>query len=324
MNFLKSFRIMCLVTALTFSASAFCGNEGGGGMVVACYNNGELKRVQLLDLYEGESKGLVFQSFSGNFHTDVFSIAFKIKKNQTQANQLAERIIMLTNSYKFIPSDSELVLTNDALPTFLPVGCKIKQVANYYNDSLIWIDEKLFNKMSYQDQLALALHEYLYSEEREFSVSNSRYTRTITSLAMSTLDPFTMSNFEKATYHCSSGNMGSIMGKIVFFANREDDRSENLWTFDFTYLNGHKIFSKKTVMVGLANKSPLGDFSTPEEGQVDPSFFRFSTGNIESEINSNEMILVKSNANEILVSWKGTDPGDRFQDVKVTCSVIPK
>lgn len=290
------------------SLTAFAGNEGGGGMVVACYKDGELTTVELLDLYEGKAKGLKLQEYSGDFEADINSIATKVKKGPESARRFAEGIIRLSKSYTQIPVDAELELTNDALPTFLPRGCKAKQVANFYNYSLIWLDSVLFNKMSYRDQLALAVHEFIYSIERGMGVSNSRYARTITSLALSTKDPFKATRVKNPTYRCQS----KVPGKFVFMAEPiEGER--NKWIFDFDYINGHVMYAKKSGIVIVSENSPLGDSGGSNDVGT------FSTAELDSEVNPNEMLVVFSSSTRMYLSWAGTDPGDRFVEEDFTC-----
>src|SRR5690606_2619295 len=50
--------------------------------------------------------------------------------------------------------------------------------------NLIYIDQALYDKMDYLNQLALIVHEYIYKNEREAEVKDSRYTRLITGMAL--------------------------------------------------------------------------------------------------------------------------------------------
>lgn len=312
-------KLIVLLVLLPMMAFAADTKGGGGGIVIACYDKeGELTTVELLDLYEARKvKGLTLSDdFSGDFKSDALKIAAKVFKDKWGTELHSELMLRMTEIYRFIPRDAELELTNDAYPVFIPRGCKAKQVANYYNDDLIWVDEVLYEKMSYRDQLALAFHEMVYAQERMAGITNSRYTRTITGHAFSNADPFTERSIDN-THFCSD-----LRGKVHFSAKK--DEKSNWWTFNFVTLNGHNIYSTKKGKFWIHHESPLGvytpDVLDPNEPQYQPDpNGKLSTSWLDSLINPNERAVVRSDKDNLFLSWVGTDPQDSFSNVEFVC-----
>jgi hypothetical protein len=287
---------------------------GGGGLVVACYKGDELVNVELLDLYEGRAKGIKYAALSGDWEKDVQDLAMKIAKNDEHAKYFIDTLKRITSTYRFIPEDSELELTNDAFPAFLPRGCKAKQVANYYNDRLVWIDSALFNKMSYRDQLALAFHETIYYMERiNRPDSDSRYTRTITAHIFSQVDAFVPPFSENYEYYCA-GSDGTTK-YTSFLAKRIEGSEDFNFEFSFIMLNGHYSFTQKIAHV-YVNPGAIEKEQDDDEA-VEPHQI-YST-NILSKINPGESIIVTSTSNRLTLSWQGTDPGDSIRGASVSC-----
>lgn len=303
-----------LFLLLLIPGSVLASKGGGGGLVVACYQGGELTKVELLDLYEGRAKGIEYAALSEDWEKDVQDLAMKVAKDETNAKHLVDRLNRITSSYRFIPEDSELELTNDAFPAFLPRGCKAKQVANYYNDRLVWIDSVLFKKMSYRDQLALAFHETIYFMERIFRPnSDSRYTRTIVSHVFSKDDAFEPPQSENYDYYCAASDAST---KLTSFLAKKIEGSEKFnFEFSFIMLNGHYAYTQKIAHV---NVNPLAIEKEQNEVEtVEP--YLISSANILSRINSDERIIVFSSSNRLFLSWQGTDPGDSIRETRVQC-----
>jgi hypothetical protein len=309
----KFLMILALVPTLSFAQGGGADTKaGGGGIGIACFKGEELVSVELLDMYEARVKKLAQIELSGSFTEDAKKITQKIYKNTKELN----KFFNIVSRYSPIPADSELTITNDALPAFLPRGCKVKQVANYYNDSTIYIDKTLFDKMDYLNQVALAFHEHIYAQERALNVTDSRYTRAIVGLAFSTQDPFAaIPKTGAESFLCSSAD-----GKVSFNATQVK-KEENIWKFSFLTLNGHKIFSPKVADFGINGLSPLGDFSASTTNRsANPN--RVHAANLKSKLNDNEGMVIYSDSEVVTVSWVGTDPGDFNRDVKVSCQRI--
>lgn len=312
---------LMLIPTIALGAIKSDSKGGGGGSVVACYTpEGELKSVELLDIYEGRTKGQTFAELSGDLDTDLNQLAAKLKRADYEAQDFVKSMKGIRANFEFIPRDSELEIIQDAWPVYLPRGCKPKQLANYYNDSVIFVDEVLYEKMDYRNQLALLIHEGLYVREREFGVTDSRYARLITSLLFSTKDPFTPTKYDGVTHICRSWDK-----KTAFFA-RPLSETENRWQFIFNMLNGHRIYSEKTVTMKIGN-SPLSQhdpvsvppgWESEEEGRFDLS--QLSTATMDSKINPNEPFMVWAKPNALKISWKGTDPKDSINEMTVICN----
>ena len=303
-----------LFLLLLVPGAVLASKGGGGGLVVACYQEDELSRVELLDLYEGRAKGIKYAELSGDWGKDVQALAMKIFKDEKNAKFFVDRLYKITSSYKFIPADSELELTNDAFPPFLPRGCTARQVANYYNDRLVWIDEALFNKMSYQDRIALAIHETIYFMERIYrSDSDSRYTRTVVAYIFSEVDAFEPPQSNDYEYYC--GATGASAKFTSFLAKKVEGSEDFNYEISFIMLNGHYVFTQKKAYVDV---NPLAiEREQTEEETAEPSLM--SSANIKSKINADELVTVSSSSHGFSLSWQGTDPGDFIKETSVRC-----
>lgn len=296
-----------------FPWASFADTKGGGGGIgIACYDGEELASVELLDIYELRARRLKFiTGLTGDMGQDVARIAQKIYKSQDETAKVLE----IMDRYDPILEGSELTLTNDAFPVFLPRDCKLKQVANYYNDQKIYIDPVYFEKLNYVNKLALAFHEHIYAFERTLGVPDSRYTRTIVALAFSDQDPFDVPPVPRGKL-CRSED-----GKVAFTATKYAPKG-NVWRFDFITLNGHKIFSSKYGHFPIADVSPLGDY-TAENPYGAREDIETQLLELTSKINGREKMKVSSKKGSLSLSWVGTDPGDKFSDVKVSCKTLP-
>lgn len=287
---------------------------GGGGLAVACYKGDELTSVELLDLYEGRTKGIKYLELTKNWENDIQNLAMKVAKDEENAKYFVDTLKRITSSYRFIPEDSELELTNDAFPAFLPRGCKAKQLANYYNDRLVWVDQTLFNKLSYRDQVALAFHETIYFLERTYRPeSDSRYSRTIVAHIFNekgTFEPPQSDNYE---YYCAA--YGASNKNTSFLAKKIKGSDKYNFEFSFIMLNGHYVYTQK---VAHMNVNPLAIEKIQTEVERSEPYL-ISPGNILSRINNDESVIVSSSSNRLFFSWQGTDPGDSVKDVNVRC-----
>jgi hypothetical protein len=306
-----------LLLLLLIPGLAMASKGGGGGLVVACYQGEELTKVELLDLYEGRAKGLVFSNLSGDFKKDVAEIASKMFKNQRNAGIFVTQLNKIISTYRFIPEDAELELTNDAFPAFLPRGCKAKQVANYYNDRLVWIDSILFNKMSYQDRLALAFHETIYFLERIYRPStDSRYTRKVVAHVFNRKDDFDPPSTDYDFYCYPVGDSsGRSIPYTSFLSKKAKSNNDGEYEISFIMINGHYVYTKKVAKVMI---NPLVAEGRPApETAYDP--YLVSSAKISSNINPGEQIVLMSNENQIIFDWHGTDPGDFIRGATFQC-----
>lgn len=300
---------LLLIPSLSFAAKKIDSKGGGGGSVVACYTPaGELKTVELLDVYEGRTRGLLFQNFSGDLKEDVTAIVNKFDKSTIMKEGMIEDMVGLESKFQEIPRDAELEIIHDAWPVYLPRGCEIRQLANYYNKHVIYIDGNLYDKMDYFNRLAFVVHEVIYAKERFGKITDSRYARWITALSLSDRNVFTPVKAYPSTHICYSEDT-----RTIFMAMPLDELKDK-WRFSFLNLNGHKIYSEKIVDLILTN-SPLFDATSDRN----PSYDGKAYGTLRSLINSDEDIMIISDKTSMLMSWTGSDPGDSFENVEMTC-----
>lgn len=303
---------LVMVPVISWASIKSDSKGGGGGSVVACYTlEGELKSVELLDIYEAKAKGMTLQELTGDFEQDAKNITAKLyKKFNFHGDIFFNKLKGVHSSYRAIPRDAELEVIQDAWPIFLPKGCKIKQAVNYYNHMNIWLDLNLYEKMDYQNQFALAVHEVIYADDRENGVPDSRYTRMITSTLLSVNDPFEPSVMQGEGYYCST-----LDGKTQFKATQYEVKDSNKFRFDFYTVNGHKVYSKKYADVEIGN-SPLS------KNDTDGRDVTYTMMNLKSQINGGELIQIEASLEGLRIAWKGSDPGDSHDYKSLNCTYI--
>ncbi len=297
---------LLLAANTSYSFELFGGISGGGGYVVACYKDGEITSVELLDLYEGRIQGLEYEEVE-SLEGGIEKLASKIHKTkdfQFTGPKLVQELKRAQQSILFIPEGTELMPTNDALPVFKPKICQFEQVANYYNDSLIWVDEKLYSKLDARNRLALLVHEVIYSREREMGVKDSRYSRRLTALAMSTQDPFVQSLPDKKSFFACSTEDAT-----TYFHAYSEDSDDSRFELHFYWVNGHKTYSSKTITL----KMPY------LEGKVEEGYDFSDEGYLYSLIDNHEFIKIDFIDGRKFLSWKGYDPGDDFKNKEIKC-----
>lgn len=298
-----------------FPLLAFADSKGGGGGVgIACYQGENLISVELLDIFEARTNRYSLKAdFSGDIERDVKAISKNIFKNDQEADSVLE----IMRRYKNIPSDADLVPTNDAYPVSLPRGCVFKQIVTYYNDYEIYRDFVLYKKLSYSNQLALAFHEYIYAQERKLGVPDSRYTRTIVGLAFSNMDPFMKVSSDEYTHICKSAD------ERTSFYGRKYSSKGNVWKLSFITLNGHRMFSEKYGYFPIADDTSLGDYrrDNPYGQREEIETYNYA---LSSKINGEERMRILSNKDFIQLTWEGSDPRDKFQNVAVNCQTVER
>jgi hypothetical protein len=291
-----------LVLALFMTSLTFAATDPGGGVGVVCYKDDKIASVELLDLYEARAKGLNFQT-----GLTAQKVTTKIFKNDDYLYDIQN----IKTLFRPITKESALELNPGNYPLFLPRGCKMEQITKFYNNKTIWQDKALYDMLDENGKLALLFHEYIYLKERSKGGEDSRYTRLIVGLAFSTQDPFEsedklMKDFEGTA--CMSEDM-----KTTFMATLKDPVKKT-WVFRFTELNAHKMYSTKS-----AEFAVVPDLSQSFMKEKDTGKKLVSTRVLQSKINPKESMTVKSTANRLYISWKGTDPQDELKDVEFRC-----
>jgi hypothetical protein len=301
--------LLTFLSLFTYSVYATDGREeggvsGGGGNAIVCERNGEIQSVELLDLYEGrEGHPVQYYELSGDLSKDFAKVSSKIypdDRDDYKLNQLGNSFIVVLNNLKDIPSDAEFTPTDDTKALYLPKGCVLKPVINYFSHNEILIDRNLFNRMDYRNQLALYLHETLYLEEREQGVVDSRYIRKLVGQAFQNKTMITSHDylFQKTELKCVTQVDSQ---KSVFYITKKE---KGLNTIFFEQLNGHNL-----AVVSFFQY----DFN-PEA-----SDFGLKKQNVTTYVRTFMQVDLEKVQGKLYLSFRG-EKGDNFFKQPVTCS----
>jgi hypothetical protein len=188
------FSAASLLLAVLSSRPAFAGHEtGNGGGGVVC--DGEARRVELLDLWEGKAlKGLVVEEKATpvlaqiDRAIDIFRQAGLVHLSERTGALAREMYNAFTTLGRGrLPNGIAVAPPTDALNRFIPRGCRLEGIA-LYNDrfSTLDIDGQLFDELTPTSQAALFVHEGLYKYLREeFSENDSTVARNFVACAFS-------------------------------------------------------------------------------------------------------------------------------------------
>jgi hypothetical protein len=210
--------ILALVT-MSLSVSAFARpgfagpNDGGGGKGVVCRNeDGSIKSVELLDLWEARmlydheivsSKASIDDQIKAGIERLKNVVVYPYEVHY--ADRLLKGGDALADSLRrfAIPINSEnwgnvkrlrgvtLAPTQDSFEDASPTGCQIEQLVRYKDAGLgggtneALMNQDLVDRMDLTNKAALALHEALYAVLREFGETTSLRVRRAVGYAMS-------------------------------------------------------------------------------------------------------------------------------------------
>jgi hypothetical protein len=337
-----------VVLGLLFISNSYAqqgGVIGGGGNGVVCRSGDEIVSVELLDLYESRIlHNRDYDSMESMTLDEAISQAsqklYPYNLPLAEANYYFFKGIHL--KFHYLPSGVRLDPINDSGHIFIPAGCKIEQVANFYNNEKVFIVSDYYKKMDNLSKAALIVHEALYWKERLSNVDNSRYTRRVVGAIFDRNfifeDPSLESTNSKKLI-CSTP-MGKTEGAFnyefnaglkkttTFEAIKTDNNSYRL---QFLVLNGHTVYSLKHYYVSNVNfnwlergKPSEDEWSTASslssKFDSDEMFeFSYAQKNAATAINSN---LKGYRVNQIKASWTGSDPGDSFKNVEFLCHEV--
>ena len=145
-------KFLLTMMAMTLSLTAFAsrGIDGGGGNAVVCRDDQKkIVSARLLDLYEGEILyGLKYEKLSTSIDTGL-----RDGVNGVYGAKIGQGNLFLfksiKNSFRLLPSGVALKPINDSGHIFIPGGCKVEQVANFYNMANIYIVSDIYNNRDY-------------------------------------------------------------------------------------------------------------------------------------------------------------------------------
>ena len=221
------------------------GHDGGGGQGVVCYQNGEIKSVELLDFYEGRTlEGLSIGKYEGKY-SDIYKEVVAKKAPSSRAkeflNYASQRI-----KFTLMQPGERLKIIEDSGSFIIPAGCKIEQVANFQGLNRIFIVSDFWDKMSDTDRAGLYMHEYLWA-----------YERTLGAVEKSVRARRTVARFFATNYEFSGDPVEAKVGDIDCVAGDEVNEDiqptgflvskiegTNSCKLSFYNLNGERVFNK--------------------------------------------------------------------------------
>lgn len=175
--------------------------NGGGGKGVLCKKNGQ-ETLEILDLYEGRTlygldyskkfnsleealqglRGDYLQYFSEPLDIKMADIPDRdVTSQELIREKLDKEVSQTRNKIKFIEGSKNLKSTDDANEAVVEDDCESKQVALYYDENILLVDKKLWDKLDYLNQAALIYHEVIYKKARKAGEKDSVQSRRIVS-----------------------------------------------------------------------------------------------------------------------------------------------
>lgn len=170
--------------------------NGGGGKGVLCLTGGQ-EKLETLDLYEGR---IIYNlNIPENLNSEDEAFDFLAEKlanhfwnpYSIEINEMKKsfREVLLKNIYtqiRFLDEKKSLKLVPDSAEVIVEDDCKMVQVAVYYNESALMVDQKLWNKMNWTNKAALIMHEMFYLMDRKAGAKNSVHSRKAVARIFST------------------------------------------------------------------------------------------------------------------------------------------
>lgn len=80
---------------------------------------------------------------------------------------------------KFLSKGKKLKLVNDSFEPLVEEGCEVVQVAVYYDESILLVDQSLWDQMNWTSKIGLLAHEIIYFMDRQNGSKNSISTRKL-------------------------------------------------------------------------------------------------------------------------------------------------
>jgi hypothetical protein len=339
------FFIFSTLVSLSFAHAQMGGVVGGGGNGVVCRNGSEIISVELLDLYE--SRILYGRDYDSMEHltldealewasTKLYSYDFK----PAESNYYFFKGIY--SGFRFLPPGVRLDPINDSGHIFIPAGCKIEQVANFYSNDKVFVVSDFYEKMDNLNRAALVVHEALWWKDRLMKVETSRYARRLVGAIFDRDFVFENPSLganpaKKLLCTTPTGKKSELFNyefnpglkKITSFEVIKDGAYYRL---QFLTLNGHQIYSHKFFYIGDEI-----NFQWLEKGRASEVGWS-SASTLSSKFDSGEMFIFsyeQKNAaqtihpklkgyrvNQIKATWKGSDPDDSFEDLEFVCTEV--
>ncbi len=151
--------------------------NGGGGKAVVCRDlDQKIKSVETLDLYEGRVQyglGVHIKSDSYlNMATEVLTTLGR-GRGPDFTKDLVSTALRIDRIKRLLPAGTSLQNIDDSNEVVAPDHCKIEQLANYIDQSMILVNGEMWGTMDEVNKAALIVHETLYYYFRFLAGANS-------------------------------------------------------------------------------------------------------------------------------------------------------
>jgi hypothetical protein len=223
--------------------------------VVCRARNGEVKSVELLDLWEART------IYKREIPTSELPVQVQVDKTisklqyafpfgsfaNTDSDYWTSSFLAMV-SRRFTTNDSEYVYrlknitlkkTKDAFEVVTPNDCKIEQIARYNGSNgfgEVYLNQDLVDKMDATNQAALYLHEALYAMLRPIEKTSLRIRRMI-GLAFSTDEHFFSKRLRPTYYYeCTGGTSDEDKTRFLVVWNDPN------WEFHAMEIAGYRPF----------------------------------------------------------------------------------
>ena len=161
--------------------------SSGGGMAVIC-EQGEERKVQLLDYFEAEfiyGKKHVARA-SGDLSEDyrrlvrqTYSLQGVDENIDRLLDDSSRNLKELLRVVEWVNSEDLPFLNDQGKTIDIPKGCELKQLAIFYDaQGVLKIAKDYWEELDSMNQAALLLHEIFYKYERHFAELDSTSTRS--------------------------------------------------------------------------------------------------------------------------------------------------
>lgn len=267
---------VCSAQALTIHG---VDNSGGGKAVVCRDEQKNIKRIQLLDLFEGETiYGLTSKSFGDSKEEnlqgakEILQATFAQMPSVIPIQYFIDRAL---KDFRLLPPDVKLAPVDDAAPIVIPSGCELEQLAYYQDNENLLVDQNLWNALDGKNKAALIMHEIIYLQARYEGDKDSRNARRVVAhifseyLWIPVMDGLFVN--EIACYGIKKGETSAAFRfyrKDIF----AEDTNSTYSLFQFVNIRNHLPFTKTTIEA-LPFPWPENVFST---------YARVSNGDFET------------------------------------------
>lgn len=227
---------------------------GNGGVGILCE-----KTLELFDIYEGRilNNNIPVEKQT-SYQDQVLFFANHLSEITDGDEDFDSKIKSMLGKMIFLPSDVGLTLIDDAKNFIYPKHCSLVQILNYKDDSHLYIDTDLWNKLTETQKAAAILHETVYKYFREPSYllgrpsdgdQDSVRTRRLVNHLISgkKLTPIhdKKLRYEAKNQWLCSNSVDSLSGSTLFVAYDNPDKV----TIEFILLNGRRMLSNSSIVL---------------------------------------------------------------------------